>query len=63
MAHTINLDHHRHRHFLPLPTAPPDHSFWKDDVNSYTRPWFAWANSLFGEVILHVADAFPQLIF
>ena len=29
-------------------------SFDKDDSSSYTRPWFAWANSLFGELIMKV---------
>jgi len=38
-------------------------SFWKDDYTSYTRPWFAWANSLFGELILTVAQERPYLIF
>jgi meiotically up-regulated gene 157 (Mug157) protein len=31
-------------------------SFNKDDVCSYTRPWFAWANSLFGELVLKLYD-------
>ncbi len=25
--------------------------FYKDDGSNYTRPWFAWSNSLFGEMI------------
>ena len=29
-------------------------SFDKDDVGSYSRPWFAWANSLFGELVMKV---------
>ncbi len=27
-------------------------SFHKDDPTKYTRPWFAWANTIFGELIL-----------
>lgn len=38
-------------------------SFWKDDPGRFTRAWFAWANSLLGELILTVAERFPRLIF
>jgi len=38
-------------------------SFWKDDAGSYTRPWFAWANSLFGELILTLSVERPYLIY
>ena len=32
-------------------------SFHKDDAANFTRPWFAWQNTLFGELILKlVAD-------
>jgi meiotically up-regulated gene 157 (Mug157) protein len=37
-------------------------SFQKDDPTRYTRSWFAWANTLFGEFILHTAHAFPQVL-
>lgn len=37
-------------------------SFWKDDPAKYTRPWFAWANTLFGELILHLAATKPALL-
>ncbi|KJE97157.1 twin-arginine translocation pathway signal [Capsaspora owczarzaki ATCC 30864] len=38
-------------------------SFWRDSYGSYTRPWFAWANSLFGDLILHISDTRPYLIY
>ena len=31
-------------------------SFHKNDATSYTRPWFAWQNTLFGELILKLID-------
>jgi meiotically up-regulated gene 157 (Mug157) protein len=37
-------------------------SFWRDDATDYTRSWFAWANSLFGEMVLTLADEKPHLI-
>jgi uncharacterized protein len=37
-------------------------SFWKDDPAKYTRPWFAWANTLFGELILKIAAEKPSLL-
>ncbi len=33
-----------------------------DDPHHFTRHWFSWANSLFGELILHVHMQFPQLL-
>jgi len=31
-------------------------SFHKDDPKNFTRAWFAWQNTLFGELILNVAQ-------
>jgi len=31
-------------------------SFHKDDPTRFTRPWFAWANTLFGELILKLVN-------
>ncbi|CAK5269074.1 unnamed protein product [Mycena citricolor] len=33
------------------------------NFTSYTRPWFAWANSYFGEMMLDLAKRKPGLIF
>eukprot|EP00658_Telonema_sp_P-2_P023021 TRINITY_DN19224_c0_g2_i4.p1 TRINITY_DN19224_c0_g2~~TRINITY_DN19224_c0_g2_i4.p1 ORF type:complete len:403 (-),score=42.12 TRINITY_DN19224_c0_g2_i4:11-1219(-) len=38
-------------------------SFNKDDQFHFTRPWFSWANSLFGELMLTLAHERPHLIF
>ena len=37
-------------------------SFHKDDARNFTRSWFAWANTLFGELVLHVADTHPEVL-
>ena len=29
-------------------------SFYKDDAKNYSRSWFAWANTLFGELIVEM---------
>ncbi|RUS29244.1 Six-hairpin glycosidase-like protein [Jimgerdemannia flammicorona] len=33
------------------------------DNTDYTRPWFAWSNTLLGEAILEIAKERPYLIF
>jgi hypothetical protein len=37
-------------------------SFHKDDPANYTRKWFAWANTLFGELIIKVHAEHPELL-
>lgn len=37
-------------------------SYDVDNPNSYTRPWFAWANTVFGDLILHIAQERPHLL-
>lgn len=31
-------------------------SFHKDDPKNFTRAWFAWQNTLFGELIVKLID-------
>ncbi|MCF8242154.1 MAG: glycoside hydrolase family 125 protein [Melioribacteraceae bacterium] len=37
-------------------------SFHKDDPANYTRSWFAWANTLFGELIYNIYKSKPELL-
>jgi hypothetical protein len=37
-------------------------SYHKDDTSRFTRAWFAWANTLFGELIGTLAVTRPQLL-
>jgi meiotically up-regulated gene 157 (Mug157) protein len=37
-------------------------SFNKDDATKFTRPWFAWANTLFGELVVKLAAERPGLL-
>ncbi len=37
-------------------------SYNKDDVRKFTRSWFAWANTLFGELIGDLARRRPELL-
>ncbi|MEO6803325.1 MAG: glycoside hydrolase family 125 protein, partial [Granulicella sp.] len=37
-------------------------SYNRDDPKKFTRPWFAWANTLFGELIGKIAERKPSLL-
>jgi meiotically up-regulated gene 157 (Mug157) protein len=37
-------------------------SYFKDDAAQFTRAWFAWANTLFGELIVKIAATRPALL-
>jgi len=37
-------------------------SFHKDDPKRFTRKWFAWANTMFGELILDLHDRHPAIL-
>ena len=37
-------------------------AFHQDDPTNFTRPWFAWANTLFGELILDLSQRKPALL-
>ena len=37
-------------------------SFNKDDPSKFTRAWFAWANTLFGELIVNLSQRRPHLL-
>jgi hypothetical protein len=53
------LDTLQHTH---VGTGFMHESFNKDDASKYTRPWFAWANTMFGEFILKVFAEHPRLL-
>lgn len=36
--------------------------FHKDDGDNYTRPWFAWSNSLFGEAVVYTWKNHPEVL-
>ncbi len=37
-------------------------SYSADDPPQFTRPWFAWANAMFGEWVLHAARHYPGIL-
>jgi meiotically up-regulated gene 157 (Mug157) protein len=37
-------------------------TFHKDDASNFSRSWFAWANTLFGELILKLYNEKPNLL-
>ncbi|WP_111307273.1 glycoside hydrolase family 125 protein [Confluentibacter sediminis] len=37
-------------------------SFHKDDPKNFSRPWFAWANTLFGELLWKTYKSEPELL-
>ena len=37
-------------------------SYNRNDSSAYTRAWFAWANTLFGELIGNTVERYPQLL-
>ena len=37
-------------------------SFNVNDPYDYTRDWFAWANGLFGEMVLQLVHSHPHLV-
>lgn len=37
-------------------------TFHKDDASQFSREWFAWANTLFGELIIKLYSEKPQLL-
>lgn len=37
-------------------------SFNVNDARSFTRPWFAWVNTLFGELVVTVSEKYPDLL-
>jgi meiotically up-regulated gene 157 (Mug157) protein len=37
-------------------------SVYKDDASKFTRKWFAWANTLFGELVVKLYREKPSLL-
>lgn len=45
-----------------IPTGFMHESYNRDDTSLFTRAWFAWANTLFGELISKTAQSSPALL-
>jgi uncharacterized protein len=52
---TLLKNTHNHTGFM-------HESFDKDDASKFTRKWFAWVNTLFGELILKLEKERPHLL-
>ncbi|GCE45570.1 hypothetical protein EI42_03489 [Thermosporothrix hazakensis] len=53
-------------HMLETTTADTDYmheSFHPDDPSRFSRAWFAWANSLFGEFVHMMVEEHPEELF
>ena len=37
-------------------------AFNKDDPKKFTRSWFAWANTIFGELVLRTLKEYPYAL-
>jgi hypothetical protein len=37
-------------------------AFHKDDPKDFNRAWFAWANTLFGELIIKIKNERPGIL-
>jgi uncharacterized protein len=68
MQGLTSVDKNEQRHLLEMllstdaGTGLMHESFHKDDPRIFTRDWFAWANSLFAEFVLHtVGVSLPRL--
>jgi meiotically up-regulated gene 157 (Mug157) protein len=57
VAHCLHMLQHSH-----AGTGFMHESFMKDDCSQYTRAWFAWANTLLGELIWKVYRERPHLL-
>ena len=37
-------------------------SFHKNNDEDYTRSWFAWANTLFGSLVMKIYNEYPEIL-